>query len=538
MLTLTLYIFNLHCIKLILVFWIFLKNIFLDSFFYINFYIEIYYIEIDYLFELLPELMLILYISYNLISIFNDLRQSNWQYYRWLILYCTIFFLLICKWINISLIPIQILFGWNWINCLYVIVSKLIIITLTIIVLWIAKSKIHNSVYLNCGIEFPLVISFALLFMFLLTSSYNFFAMYLSIEGLSLTLYVLGGILYQSIISIEGILKYFSIGAISAGVLLFGISIIFAITGSLDYLEIQLYIGSYQLINYFTQIKVGILFVLIGFLFKIASFPFHIWIADVYEGVWTPITAFFAIVVKVCLVLFIIRLVCNVLFNILFCFQIIISVSAIGSMLIGSVGAIKQVKIKRFIAYTSINQIGFILLGISSGNLIGMVSCVVYIILYAIMGIIFFSILLNTIHLIHKRNMVYLSDLYSFSMYNNSSKYIVITLLSMCGLPPMGGFVGKLLLYISAIQARLDLILLISLCLSIVSTYYYLSFVRYILFEKRCNLKLYYYINKKNYNHILQILSIVLILFTLIFPYLFSIAIIITVSCMWPFIWY
>jgi NADH-quinone oxidoreductase subunit N len=109
--------------------------------------------------------------------------------------------------------------------------------------------------------------------------------MYLSIEGLSLTLYVLGGILYQSIISIEGILKYFSIGAISAGVLLFGISIIFAITGSLDYLEIQLYIGSYQLINYFTQIKVGILFVLIGFLFKIASFPFHIWIADVYEGV-------------------------------------------------------------------------------------------------------------------------------------------------------------------------------------------------------------------------------------------------------------
>ena len=220
------------------------------------------------------------------------------------------------------------------------------------------------------------------------------------------------------------------------------------------------------------------------------------------------------------------------MFNIIFFFQPVIIFSAIGSMITGSLGALKQVKIKRFIAYTSINQIGFILLGIASCNFLGLISSILYIILYSIMSIIFFTLLLNTEHIINKKNMIYLSDLYHFSIYNNeNSKFLVITILSMAGLPPLAGFFGKLFLYFSIIEARLDTVLIISLIISILSTYYYLSFVRYILFEKIYNHKLYYFIKKSKFNIILNIFSIFLIIFVILLPTIFSIITSLSLSC-------
>ena len=121
--------------------------------------------------------------------------------------------------------------------------------------------------------------------MFCLTSSFNLFGIYLSIEGLSLTLYVLSGLLYKSVISIEATLKYFSMGAISSGFFLFGISFIFGIIGSLDFIEIQLFLGNISILAYIVEIKLSFFFILTGILFKIACFPFHIWVADVYDGI-------------------------------------------------------------------------------------------------------------------------------------------------------------------------------------------------------------------------------------------------------------
>lgn len=516
-----------------------INNINLEKIFFNNFYIDNYFINSSWYFEFLPEIILIFFILYNLISIFNDLNKTFFQFYRWLLIYVIIFLLLLGRIVYFSWIPSEILLGFTWINCFYTIFSKLIIISLTILVFWISKNKLKNSIYFNCMVEFPLIISFSLLFMFLLSSSYDLFGVYLSIEGLSLTLYVLSAIMYQSILSIESTIKYFSLGAISSGILLLGISIIFGLIGSLDFLEIQIFLGSEQIVSHFLEIKIGFLFILIGFLFKIAAFPFHVWIVDVYEGIFTPITAFFAIVIKVCLVLFFIRLVFNIMFNIIFFFQPVIIFSAIGSMITGSLGALKQVKIKRFIAYTSINQIGFILLGIASCNFLGLISSILYIILYSIMSIIFFTLLLNTEHIINKKNMIYLSDLYHFSIYNNeNSKFLVITILSMAGLPPLAGFFGKLFLYFSIIEARLDTVLIISLIISILSTYYYLSFVRYILFEKIYNHKLYYFIKKSKFNIILNIFSIFLIIFVILLPTIFSIITSLSLSCIWPLIWY
>jgi len=150
-------------------------------------------------------------------------------------------------------------------------------------------------------------------------------------------------------------------------------------------------------------------------------------------------------------------------------------------MLVGALGAIKQVRIKRFIAYTSINQVGFIFLGIASCNLTGLTASIIYLILYAAMSISFFTFLLNTEHMVTKKSMIYLSDLYCFCLYNfENSQHLILAILSMAGLPPLGGFIGKLFLYFAVMEARFDFVVLCSLFISIISVYYYLSFVRYI----------------------------------------------------------
>ena len=179
-----------------------------------------------------------------------------------------------------------IIFGFTLINCWYTKISKLIILILTVFILYITKSRLLLNNKLNCAIELPLVVGFSVLFMFFLTSTYDFFGMYLSLEGLSLTLYVLAGILNQSVISIESAIKYFSLGAVSSGILLFGVSYLFGLVGSLDFLEVQLFLSSsIQNFSLLLELKVSVLCILFGLFFKLSAFPCHWWVADVYEGV-------------------------------------------------------------------------------------------------------------------------------------------------------------------------------------------------------------------------------------------------------------
>ena len=130
-----------------------------------------------------------------------------------------------------------------------------------------------------------MILTFAILFLFLLSSSYDFFGIYLAMEGLSLTLYVLASMTHKGIVSIEASIKYFSLGAISSGIFLFGISIIFSIVGCLDFLEIQIFLSNINFLDNILEVKFGLLFILFGFFFKLSAFPCHIWVADVYEGI-------------------------------------------------------------------------------------------------------------------------------------------------------------------------------------------------------------------------------------------------------------
>jgi NADH-quinone oxidoreductase subunit N len=150
------------------------------------------------------------------------------------------------------------------------------LLVLTLFILFISKNRLVYKNDLTCSIEFPVVIGFSLLFMFFLTSTYDFFGVYLALEGLSLTLYVLAGILNQSVISIEAGIKYFSLGAISSGILLFGICYLFGLVGSLDFLEVQLFLsGSIQNFSLLFELKVAIICILFGLFFKLSIFPCH-----------------------------------------------------------------------------------------------------------------------------------------------------------------------------------------------------------------------------------------------------------------------
>jgi NADH-quinone oxidoreductase subunit N len=147
---------------------------------------------------------------------------------------------------------------------------------LTLFVLLISKSKIKYFSKLNYFIEFPLVLGFSILFMFLLLSSYDFFGVYLTVEGLSLTLYVLSTMLHQGVVSVEASIKYFSLGAIASGNLLLGILILFGVIGSLDFLEIQNFLATEILLNYIFEIKISLTLILFSFFFKISAFPCHV----------------------------------------------------------------------------------------------------------------------------------------------------------------------------------------------------------------------------------------------------------------------
>jgi NADH-quinone oxidoreductase subunit N len=188
-------------------------------------------------------------------------------------------------------------------------------------------------------------------------------------------------------------------------------------------------------------------------------------------------------------------------------------------MVVGSFGALKQVRIKRFLAYTSVSQVGFILLGVSSGNILGLSASLMYLTLYVVMNLLFFTIFLNIEHIILKKNIVYLSDLYGLSCYTKETgKHLALTIISMSGLPPLGGFVGKLFLYFSIIESHLDYLLFISLLVSLISTFYYLNFLRYLFFEKHLEIKLYYYVKKSELTFLLRFCSFILLTFIFFLP--------------------
>ncbi len=321
--------------------------------------------------------------------------------------------------------------------------------------------------------EYPILIIFSTLGMMIMISSHNFLLLYLGLEIQSLSLYVVSSFRRDNYKSTEAGLKYFILGSLSSGLMLFGISLIYGSTGSINF-EIISSMINYE--GFFPGIVAGLVFLICGFAFKASAVPFHMWTPDVYEGSPTPVTAFFATVPKLAAVGVLLRVLFDCFGPIVESWQQVIIIISVLSMFLGSVAAIGQNNIKRLMAYSSIGHIGFVLMGVASGTDKGISAVLIYMVLYIIMNIGVFVFILNM-----ERNGVSVTTINSLNMYNNVSKsqtlFLTILLFSLAGIPPLAGFFGKFFIFNAAINAGLSWLAVMGGIASVIAAFYYLRIV-------------------------------------------------------------
>ncbi|AQX27986.1 MULTISPECIES: NADH-quinone oxidoreductase subunit NuoN [unclassified Bartonella] len=333
--------------------------------------------------------------------------------------------------------------------------------------------------------EFPVLVLFATLGMMFMISAGNMLSLYMGLELQSLSLYVLAAINRNNVKSSEAGLKYFVLGALSSGLLLYGISLLYGFTGQIGFHEIALALKGKTL-----QLGIifGIVFILAGLAFKISAVPFHMWTPDVYEGAPTPITAFFAGAPKVAAIALIIRIIVvafiplNNSDNLMPAWQQIIVFIAIASMILGAFAAIGQSNIKRLMAYSSISHMGYALVGLAAGNMLGVKGVIIYMTIYLGMIIGSFAFILGM--RLHDRNVENIYDLAGLAK-NNPFMAIIMTiqLFSLASIPPMAGFFGKWYTFSAAVHAGLTPLAVVGVLASVVGAFYYLRIIKIMWFD-------------------------------------------------------
>jgi len=299
--------------------------------------------------------------------------------------------------------------------------------------------------------------------------------MYLAIELQSFCSYILSSFKRNSEFSAESGLKYFILGAFSSGFLLFGCSLVYGFTGVTSYELISLLLVSTDHNSLHNSgIIIGIVFILVSFLFKLSAAPFHLWSPDVYEGSPTSTTAFFAIVPKLGLLVFFFRLFFESFYVFLPPLQYLLVISSISSMLIGSFGAIWQIKIKRLLAFSAISHVGYMLIGLSCCSIESIYAVIFYAVIYVFMSVSSFCLLLA----IRKNNSLkkikYIEDISTISRVNPFMAIcFAITFFSIAGVPPFAGFFQSLYL-----------LAFIGVLTSVVSCFYYLRIIQITYFEQ------------------------------------------------------
>ncbi len=325
--------------------------------------------------------------------------------------------------------------------------------------------------------EYPILILTAILGMFVMVSSNNLIGLYLGIELQSLSLYVLAALNRDSIKSTEAGVKYFVLGALSSGLLLYGCSLIYGFTGSTNYYVIAENFTSSNL-----PLSFGLVFIIVGLAFKISAVPFHMWTPDVYEGAPTSVTAFFALAPKVAGFGAIIRILYIAFGNILNEWQSILIFISVASMILGAVAAIGQSNIKRLMAYSSISHMGYALAGVATGINEGISSSILYIFLYVVMNIGSFVCII-----LMKRKNVYLENIRDLSGLSKNHPVIAfsftVILFSLAGIPPLAGFFAKFYVFMAVIKSNLFALAIIGLITSVISAFYYLRIIKIIYFD-------------------------------------------------------
>jgi len=325
--------------------------------------------------------------------------------------------------------------------------------------------------------EYPVLILLASAGMGVLISAGDLIALYLGLELMSLSLYVIAAFHRDSVRSTEAGLKYFVLGGLSSGMLLYGASLIYGNTGTVSFAGIAQAVQHGGL-----GVTFGLVFLLAGLCFKVSAVPFHMWTPDVYEGAPTPVTAFFASAPKVAGMAIFIRVVITAFPGIMVQWQQILVFVAIASMALGAFAGIGQRNIKRLMAYSSIGHMGFALVGLSAGTQDGVQAVLIYISIYMIMTFGTFACILSM-----KRGggmVENISDLAGLSRTKPGMAFLLAMLLfSLAGIPPLAGFFAKFYVFLAAINAGLYALAVIGVLTSVVGAYYYLAIVKTMYFD-------------------------------------------------------
>lgn len=343
----------------------------------------------------------------------------------------------------------------------------------------------------NVSFEFLIIILLAFLGMNFLLMANDFISFYLALELQSLAIYILATFFRNSTFSTEAGLKYFIIGSLGSILLLFSFSIIYGMTGMTKFSNLFIFVNLLNLesvletnLYLILGIWFGLFFFLISIFLKLGVVPFHIWVPDVYEGVFLIVLSFLAIFPKIVMLSIFVKfiLVFQSIWILPFHFFLIICSTL--SILLGNIGGLYQIKLKRLFAYSTISNMGFILLGISLFNYIGIFSSFFYLIFYIILLITFFSLLFCL-----KRNKTFLeikkiSELSNLFLINPTLSLIfALTLFSFAGIPPLSGFFIKMFLFFSLLSKNLIFLSIFIIILSAISAFYYIRLIKLMFFS-------------------------------------------------------
>ncbi|HRK24324.1 MAG TPA: NADH-quinone oxidoreductase subunit NuoN [Beijerinckiaceae bacterium] len=327
--------------------------------------------------------------------------------------------------------------------------------------------------------EYPILILLSTLGMMVMISANEMISLYLGLELQSLALYVLASIHRDNSRASEAGLKYFVLGALSSGMLLYGMSLVYGFTGSISFKAIAASVHG----GHGTGVTFGLVFILAGLAFKVSAVPFHMWTPDVYEGAPTPVTAFFATAPKMAAVAILVRVLITAFPAVTRDWQQIVTFMAIASMALGAFAAIPQTNIKRLMAYSSIANMGYGLTGLAAGSIEGVEGIAIFMAIYLAMTLGAFAVILSM-----KTDKGHVEAIDDLSGLSKSQPFmaamLMLIMFSLIGIPPLAGFFGKFYVFAAAVKAKLMALAILGILTSVVSAYYYLRIVKVMYFDE------------------------------------------------------
>ena len=371
-------------------------------------------------------------------------------------------------------------FGDSFVLDQLAIVLKIAVCAITILVFVYSRDYlVDHSIYKG---EYYVLGLFATLGMMIMISAHSFLLVYLGLELLSLSLYAMIAFNRNSLRASESAMKYFVLGAMASGLLLYGISIFYGITGTLNLNELAVAVNA-QTWNHPVALSFALTFIVVGLCFKLGAVPFHMWLPDIYQGAPTSVTLFIGTAPKIAGFAMAIRLLVDGLGDLQVEWSQMLMALAVASMALGNIVAIAQTNFKRMLAYSTVSHVGFILLGILSASANGYASAMFYTITYAITAAAAFGVLL-----VLNRKGFEAEDISDLSGLNDNNPWyaalLAIAMFSMAGVPPTVGFYAKLTVLQAVVQVDMVWLAIVAVLFSVIGLFYYLRIIKVMYFDK------------------------------------------------------